>query len=52
MKSTKELEQEVRQLRFAGRKARRKHETWKFISLMLFLFILLLLFAKGFSVGC
>lgn len=52
MKSNKELEQEVRQLRFMNRKAIRKHEKWKFISLMLFIYILVLLFAKVFSVGC
>ena len=52
MKSNKELEFEVRQLRFMNRKARRKHEKWKFISLMLTIFIMLLLFAKGFEVGC
>ena len=52
MKSNKELEFEVRQLRFMNRKATRKHEKLKFISLMLTIFIMLLLFAKGFEVGC
>jgi hypothetical protein len=52
MSKEKQLEREIRHLRFSRRKALRKHEKWKFISLMLFLFILLLLFAKGFNVGC
>ena len=52
MKTIKELEFEVRQLRFINRKAKRKHEKWKFISLMLTLFVLLLLFSHGFKIGC
>lgn len=52
MSNDKQLEREVRHLRFSRRKALRKHEKWKFISLMLFIYILILLFAKGFQVGC
>jgi len=52
MSKEKKLESEIRHLRFSRRKALRKHEKWKFISLMLFIYILVLLFAKGFQVGC
>lgn len=52
MKTSKEYQFQIRQLTKANRAEKAQHQKYKFISLMLIIFILVLLFAKGFQVGC
>lgn len=52
MKTSKQYQFEIKQLRKMHRAESTQHQKYKFISGMLISFILVLLFAKGFSVGC
>jgi len=52
MKTSKQYQFEIKQLRKMHRAESTQHQKYKFISLLLVVFIFVLLFAKGFSVGC
>lgn len=52
MKTSKQYQFEIKQLRKIHRAEKTQHQKWRFISLMLTIFIFVLLLAKGFKVGC
>ena len=52
MKTSKQYQFEIKQLRKMHRAESTQHQKYKFISFLLVVFIFVLLFAKGFKVGC
>lgn len=52
MKTSKQYQFEINQVRKMRKAEKAQHQKWRFISFMLAVFIFVLLLAKGFKVGC